>query len=82
MGVVQGMVGDCWFLAAASAVAATPSRIHSVFENKSYPKNGAFQINFHIDGKRQKVIIDDRLPAIKLYAGYIPNELFGSTASP
>jgi hypothetical protein len=29
-------------LAAASALAETPSRIYSLFENTSYPKNGAF----------------------------------------
>ena len=41
LAAVQGSVGDCWFLAAAAAVAETPSRIYSLFENTSYPKNGA-----------------------------------------
>ena len=39
---VQGDVGDCWFLSSLSALAETPSRIKSLFENTEYPKNGAF----------------------------------------
>ena len=51
--VVQGGVGDCWFLSAMSAVAETPSRIKGLFENTEYPKNGALAINFWVAGKKQ-----------------------------
>ena len=30
-GVIQGMLGDCWFLAAASALAEYPERIRKIF---------------------------------------------------
>lgn len=64
-----------------SGLAETPSRIHSIFENTSYPKNGAFQVNFHIAGKRQKVIVDDRLPVFKLF-GREKDKLFATDVSP
>jgi hypothetical protein len=52
-GIVQGGLGDCWFLGALGAVAETPSRIKDLFENSEYPKNGAFGINFWVGGKKQ-----------------------------
>jgi len=67
LAAVQGSLGDCWFLSAAAAIAETPSRIKSIFKNTEYPKNGAFEVYFHMGGKREKVIIDDVLPAYKLY---------------
>ena len=54
-------------MAAAAALAETPSRIYSLFENTSYPENGALQVYFHIGGKKQKVVIDDVLPALKVF---------------
>lgn len=50
--ISQGGVGDCWFLAAISAIAEWPERIHKIFNNqKSYPSNGQFTINFYNYGK-------------------------------
>ena len=34
---VQGMLGTCWFLSAASALAEYPERILKLFENRWYP---------------------------------------------
>jgi hypothetical protein len=51
--IVQGSVGDCWYLSTLSALAEEPSRIKALFENTEYPKNGAFAINFWIAGKKQ-----------------------------
>jgi hypothetical protein len=36
--VVQGLLGDCWLLSAASAVAAVPARIWNMFDTKRYNK--------------------------------------------
>jgi len=61
-GVVQGSVGDCWFLSAVSALAEVPERVKRVVWNDSYDKNGAFRFNFWVKNKWQSVNIDDRLP--------------------
>ena len=41
-GVVQGSLGDCWFLAAASALAEHPERIHKIFTNTDYSEEGIY----------------------------------------
>jgi hypothetical protein len=45
-GVVQGELGDCWFLATMSALAENPDRIKNIFTNNEFTdrasKNGAF----------------------------------------
>jgi hypothetical protein len=45
-GVVQGYLGDCWFLATMSALAEKGDRIKNMFTNKEYTdqasKNGVF----------------------------------------
>lgn len=81
LATVQGDVGDCWFLSTVSAIAETPSRIKGLFENAEYPKNGAFAINFWVGGKKQQVVIDDRLPVVSDYKGE-KDGLFASRAPP
>lgn len=41
-GAHQGKLGDCWFIAAASAVAEYPNRIKNVFINNDFTKSGIF----------------------------------------
>lgn len=86
LAINQGSIGDCWYLSSLSAIAETPSRIKTLFENKEYPKDGAFQVYFWIGGKKQKVIIDDRLPVVDEYhkKGYVSkfDELYASKVSP
>ena len=61
----QGELGDCWFLSSATAVAQTPSRIHSIFNGvMEYDDNGAFNMLFYVRGERIAVHIDDRIPFI------------------
>jgi hypothetical protein len=42
LGAISLTTRDSWFMAASAAVAETPDRIYSLFENISYPENGAF----------------------------------------
>ena len=62
----QGQVGDCWFIAAASAI----SQVNDIFD-KVMPKNqsfeetdyaGIFHFRFWIYGSWYDVVIDDYLP--------------------
>lgn len=61
-GTNQGRLGDCWFLAAAAALAEFPERIQKIFSNKSYPQNGLFQLTMYHIGQPKHIVIDDRLP--------------------
>lgn len=58
-GVAQGELGDCWFLAGASAVAEVPHRITDIIENDSYSKNGIFRVNFFSKNQWIGINIDD-----------------------
>ena len=62
-GISQMSLGDCWFLASASALAEQPERIKRVVWNDSYDKNGAFRYYFWVKNKWHGVNIDDRLPS-------------------
>jgi len=45
-GINQEAIGDCWFLAAAAALAEVPARITDVIHNRDYDKNGIFRFKF------------------------------------
>ncbi len=62
--VDQGWLGNCWFLAAAIALAEKPGRLEKVFVNSenSLSNNGIYAVNFKSLGYTNPVIIDDYLP--------------------
>lgn len=62
----QGRLGDCWFLAAASALAEFPDRVKLMYSNTGYSNTGVFQTKWWIAGEEIRVTVDDRLPANKL----------------
>jgi len=64
-GIRQGALGDCWFLAAASALAEHPERLKKVIKNTEYPAEGIFKFDFFLAGTPTHIVIDDRLPAIE-----------------
>ena len=62
--VEQGWIGDCWFLAAATALAEVPGRIERIFlnnKNEASP-NGIYGVNLYSLGVPHTVIVDDWLP--------------------
>lgn len=62
-GVHQYGLGDCWFLAAVSALAEQPERIERIIWNEKYDENGAFRFYFWLTNKWYPINIDDRLPS-------------------
>ena len=68
-GTDQGGLGDCWFLASASALAEHPERIKQIFTNTKYDSAGCFQVTFYLAGEPVQITIDDRLP---IYEGMDP----------
>ena len=43
-GTNQGLLGDCWMLASAAALAEYPERIMKIFTNTEYDSAGIFQV--------------------------------------
>lgn len=62
-GARQGSLGNCWFIAAASAVAEYPNRIKNVFMNSGLTRSGIMRFQMFFKGKKEIFNIDDRLPA-------------------
>jgi hypothetical protein len=61
-GVDQSILGDCWFMAPAAALAEHPKRIKKLFRNKEYSDTGIFMVYFFIRGEWVGVNVDDVLP--------------------
>ena len=65
--VIQGELGNCWFVAAAS-VLATERNIwnnvipHYKLQEFDYDYSGIFRFKFWKFGKWVEIVIDDRLP--------------------
>ena len=60
--VIQGQLGDCYFLSSVANLCKFPSLIMRLFKTKETNKDGFYEIILHIDGKPQIVIVDDYLP--------------------
>ena len=62
--VLQGAIGNCWFMAAAAAVAEQPGRLEKVFVNPqgTLNSNGIYAVNLYTLGMPHTVIVDDYLP--------------------
>ena len=60
----QGALGNCWFLAGASALAEHPGRIERMFLNEQSALNaaGIYAINLYALGVPHTIVVDDYLP--------------------
>jgi len=76
---LQGSVGNCWLIAAMSAIAEFPSYLkNNIFLNKKISKEGKYHVKL-FDGRfgQWKVImVDDYLPC-SAYGGDRPRLIFG-----
>lgn len=68
MDVRQGAIGNCWFMATASALAEKPNRLERVFLDKSgkMRESGIYGMNIYTLGVPHSVVIDDYLPLQKV----------------
>lgn len=64
-GVQQGGLGNCWFMAAAGAIAEYPARVKRMFVNQDFTNSGIFQLKFYFKGQKTIVNIDDKLAVNK-----------------
>jgi len=61
----QGSLGNCFFVAAASLLAAIPGGIRSLIAVPWDPASGRVAFRFHVDCAQVIVEVDDRLPCTK-----------------
>ena len=79
--VIQGQLGDCYFLSSVTNLSKFPGLIRKMFKTETTNKDGFYEIIFIIDGKPQIVIVDDYLPVNKknkrpVYAQSKGNEIW------
>ena len=79
--VIQGKLGDCYFLSSVANLCKFPGLIQKLFKTNSTNKDGYYEIVLFIDGKPQIVIVDDYLPVEKrtkrpVYAQSKGNEIW------
>ena len=65
--IIQGNVGNCWLLAAASAVAEVPGRMEKTFLDTTNKLNdaGIYAVNLYTLGVPHTVVVDDWVPRTK-----------------
>lgn len=57
--VVQGELGDCYFLSALASLAENPTRLKRYFKNTNLNDAGCFQVQVYIHGLPVSIILDD-----------------------
>lgn len=60
--VKQGLLGDCYFLASASAIAEHENRIKKLFLSRTITKTGCYCVALCINGIWEDIIVDDFFP--------------------
>ena len=64
--VIQGKLGDCYFLAACGAIALNPARLERLFiSGKDYNPRGLYAVAVCINGIWEEVLLDDYFPCNK-----------------
>lgn len=58
----QGGLGDCYFLAACSAIAEYPHRLERIFLTKTPFSQGIYALALCLDGVWEEVVMDDWVP--------------------
>ena len=60
--IIQGNLGDCYFLSALSALTRYQYLIIEKFRTKAFNEEGYYEMIFFIDGEWQVVFVDDYFP--------------------
>lgn len=62
--LLQGGVGDCWFLSALAVVAQRHDLIARLFVDTAPARSGCYLLRLFLDGQWRRVVVDDQLPCV------------------
>jgi len=60
--IMQGSLGDCWFLSSLAVLAQYPHHIRKIILTKEMNEQGCYQVRLFENGKRRVVLLDDHFP--------------------
>ena len=63
--ILQGALGDCYFLSAVAALAEKEERIIQIFGDQPGKANGIYKVTLRINGIIEEIIVDDYVPVNK-----------------
>lgn len=62
--IIQGELGDCYFLSAITGVSENPNRILKLFLTNKENRYGCYAINLYVCGSLKIIVLDDYFPAL------------------
>ena len=63
--ILQGQLGDCYFLAAVSAIAEKPARLQRLFLSSRDHGNGIYAVAMCLNGVWEEIVLDDYAPCTR-----------------
>jgi hypothetical protein len=63
--IMQGGLGDCWFMCSLASVAEFPKMISALFVTDEYDTNGLHRVRFFKNGCWHEVTVDDFFPCFR-----------------
>ena len=63
--IIQGILGDCYYLSSLLSLSYNPKRIKNLFPNNKINEKGVYECNIYIHGEKIAICIDDYIPIIE-----------------